>query len=68
MALGELLEAGVRIAGATIAEYILHPVGVLILRMLSLGRYPPRDRDYNHDVVSMVPLVLILVVVAILYS
>ena len=68
MALGELLEAGARLAGAAIAEYVLHPVGVLILRALSFGRYPPRDRDYNHMVVSMVPLVLIVVVATVLFS
>ena len=68
MALGELLEAGARIAGAALAEYVLHPVGVVILRALSLGRYPPRDREYNHGVVSMFPLVVVVLVVNVVIS
>lgn len=53
---------------AAIAEFVLHPIGVVILRLLTLGRYPPKNADYNHQLVASVPLVIALAVVTVLFS
>ena len=64
----ELIEAGARIIGAAIVEYVLYPVGAAMLRVVSLGRYPRRDRPHNHGLISMLPLVVMLIIVTVAYS
>jgi hypothetical protein len=51
-----------------VVRILLHAIGLLMLRALTLGRYPPRDRPYNRNLVIAFPMVIILLVVTVVFS
>lgn len=72
MPLGELAEAGLR----AVIDYLLRviyygvflPIGFALLRLVTIGRYPPRDAPYNRELVALVPFALLLFGVTLWFS
>ncbi|CAL92957.1 hypothetical protein [Azoarcus olearius] len=61
------------ILAQALLEFLFHTVlygaGWLMLRALTLGRYPPpRPIEHNHDLVALLPLVTVLVTIAFAYA
>ena len=48
---------------------IFHPIGKAMLKVLTLGRYPPpAPAEYNKDLVAGIPLVALLVGVSLYFA
>jgi hypothetical protein len=48
---------------------IFHPIGWKMLKVLTLGRYPPpKPADHNRELVAGFPLVVLIVAVTFYFS
>jgi hypothetical protein len=51
-----------------IGRYVAYPLGKILLRVLTLGRYPPEHRPHNFLFVMLFPWVLFCVLAVVIYS
>ena len=73
MPLGDLVEVTLKEVGRFLLEYVVERVfywpGWLILRALSLGRYPPpRESAHNESFVAIVGLAACIAAVTVYFS
>ena len=71
--LDTLIEGVARLAWYVLREVLILGIfywpGWLILRVITVGRYPPpRPQRHNEDLVAGVPIVLFLVGITVYYS
>ena len=51
-----------------IGAYIAYPIGKILLRVLTLGRYPPEEKKHNVLFVALFPWFAFLVIAVIAYN
>jgi hypothetical protein len=51
-----------------VGRYVAYPLGKILLRALTLGRYPPEHRPHNYLFVMLFPWVLFCVLAVVIYS
>ncbi|MFN3811245.1 MAG: hypothetical protein ACK4S6_11555 [Roseateles asaccharophilus] len=48
--------------------FIAYPIGKIMLRLLTLGRYPPENKPHNAALVALSPWCILGTVLTLLYS
>ncbi len=67
--IGALFEFTARIVVEFAFYKVFHGLGWVMLRPLTLGRYPPRPTiPHNREFVALTPIVTLLVVLTLVYS
>ncbi len=51
-----------------LGEFIAYPLGKILLRILTLGGYPPEDEPHNELMVALAPWWVFGIVITWLYS
>jgi hypothetical protein len=54
--------------GSLLGRFVAYPIGKIILRVLTLGKYPPENVKHNYLFVMLVPWVLFCVIAIVVYS
>jgi hypothetical protein len=54
--------------GSMMGRFVAYPIGKVLLRVLTLGRYPPENEKHNDLLVIIFPWVFFCVVALIVYS
>jgi len=54
--------------GSLLGRFVAYPIGKVILRLLTLGTYPPEETKHNYLFVMLFPWVVFCVVAVIAYS
>jgi hypothetical protein len=53
--------------GSLLGRFIAYPIGKLLLRLLTIGKYPPEEAKHNYLFVMLFPWVLFVVLAVIIY-
>jgi hypothetical protein len=53
---------------SALGAYIAYPIGKILLRVLTLGRYPPEDKEHSALFVMLSPWWFFVIVITLLYS
>jgi hypothetical protein len=54
--------------GSLLGRFVAYPIGKVMLRLLTLGIYPPEEAKHNYLFVMLFPWVVFCVVAVIAYS
>jgi len=59
-----IVEIGARVT----LKYFLYPIGWVIIKSITLGKYPSSNKPHNRDLISTIGLAVILAVITFKYS
>jgi hypothetical protein len=51
-----------------LGAFVAYPIGKVLLRILTLGHYPPEDRPHNALLVAMTPWWVFGIVITVVYG
>ena len=60
--------AFIDIVSQFVSKYVLYPIGLLALKLITFGMYPPLSKQHNRTFVSVFGLAIILTSVTVIYS